>query len=124
MVYRVIADIVLVVHFLFILFVIFGGLLAVKWRRGSWVHLPCLAWGTAIVTIGWVCPLTPLENRFRELAGQAGYEASFIEHYILSLVYPAGLTQTIQLILGVALLAFNCLVYAWVFLRHSRKAEK
>ncbi len=113
--YRLLADAVLAVHFLFIVFVIFGGLLAIRWPRAAWIHLPCLAWGAAIVTKGWVCPLTPLEVRLRRLAGEAGYEDSFIEHYILGLVYPGGLTAGVQAFLGGLLVAFNLVVYGVVW---------
>ncbi len=118
MLYRILADVVLVVHFGFILFVIFGGLLALKWPKAAWAHLPCFLWGASIITVGWVCPLTPLEHQLRRAAGQAGYEGGFIEHYILPLIYPGELTQTVQFVLGGALMTFNILVYTWVVARH------
>ncbi len=119
--YRILADAVLVVHFAFILFVIFGGLAALKWPKSAWVHLPCLAWGAAILWAGWVCPLTPLEVRLRRLAGEAGYEGGFIEHYLLPLIYPGELTRGVQIALAGALLAFNGAVYGCVWTRARRK---
>jgi hypothetical protein len=114
------ADVVVAGHFAFLVFVIFGGLLAVRRPWSSVVHLPALVWGAWIELTGGVCPLTPLENRLRRAAGQAGYEETFIEHYIVPLVYPPGLTQGIQVALGIALILFNALVYGWVVHRWRR----
>ena len=122
MTWRLLADAVLAIHFAFLVFVIFGGLLAVwRWRL-AWLHLPALAWGIWIQFTGRICPLTPLENRLRVLGGEAGYSGGFIEHYLLSLIYPDGLTRSIQLALGLGLIAFNFLIYAWAFWRkrHER----
>jgi len=109
--YALMADAVLVGHLAFIVFVIFGGLAAFRWLRVVWLHLPALAWGGWIEITGGVCPLTPLENRLRRMAGGEGYEASFIEHYIVPVVYPPGLTHAMQIGLGVALLLGNAVVY-------------
>lgn len=109
---RIAADCVVGIHFLFIVFVMAGGVLAVKWRWVVFVHLPCAAWGALIEFSGWVCPLTPLEWRLRDLAGESGYTGGFIEHYILPVVYPPGLTRHVQIALGVAVLSINILVYA------------
>lgn len=111
MLYRNLADLVLLLHLLFIVFVLAGGLLAFRWPKLVWVHLPAVLWGAAIEVAGWICPLTPLENHFRQLAGEAGYAGGFIEHYLLAVVYPADLTREIQLALGFAVLALNLLVY-------------
>ncbi len=113
MIYRILAELVLLAHFTFILFVILGGLLAFRWKTAAWVHLPCLAWGVVMVTAGWICPLTPLENSLRERAGLEGYDTGFIEHYLLPLVYPPGMTFTVQIVLGAMLLVFNIFVYLW-----------
>ncbi len=117
--YQLLADIVLVVHFLFIAFVVAGGFLAIRWPRVAWAHLPCLVWGALIEFVGWVCPLTPLENSLRAAGGEAGYSGGFIEHYLLPVIYPAGLTRRIQVWLGLALLAVNVVAYGW-FLRRRR----
>ncbi len=117
MLYRILAEATMVVHFAFILFVIFGGALA---RFRGWLalaHLPAFAWGVLIMVFGWVCPLTPLENHFRAQAGLEGYHTGFIEHYILAIIYPEGLTRTHQILLGSALFAFNALVYGWLVRR-------
>ncbi len=118
--YALLADLVLVGHLAFILFVVFGGLLVVRWPRAAWLHLPVLAWGVWIELTGGVCPLTPLENRFRRAAGGAGYEATFIEHYIVPLIYPPGLTHGAQLVLGVALIVWSAGVYGWAIHRWRR----
>lgn len=118
MTWRLLADAVLAIHFAFIVLVVFGGLLAVwRWRL-AWLHLPALAWGIWIQLTAGICPLTPLENRLRERGGEAGYPGGFIEHYLLPLIYPDGLTPSIQLGLGLALILFNALVYAGAWWRH------
>lgn len=123
MTWRLLADAVLAVHFAFIVLVVCGGLLA-AWRwRLAWLHLPALAWGLWIQFTGRICPLTPLENRLRALGGEAGYSGGFIEHYLLSLIYPDGLTRSIQLGLGCGLIVFNALVYAWAYWRQRRHAR-
>src|SRR5215207_11347504 len=108
---RALADAVLVLHLLFIVFVVMGGLLAFRWRRAPLLHLPALAWAALVEFKGWICPLTPLENRLRMAGGAAGYEGGFIEHYLLPLIYPAALTPQLQWWLGSGLLAFNAAVY-------------
>jgi hypothetical protein len=122
MIYRILAETVLLAHFTFILFVIFGGLLTFRWRKAAWVHLPCLAWGAVMVMAGWVCPLTPLENSLRRRAGLEGYDTGFIEHYLLPVVYPQGMTFTVQIVLGVMLLGFNIFVYLWWLARRRRRS--
>ncbi len=117
MVFRILADLTVAVHLLFVVFVVLGGLLALKRRCWVWLHLPVLAWGVAIELFGWTCPLTPLENWFREQAGQAGYQSSFIEHYLIPIVYPPGLSRGIQILLASLLLGFNVAVYGWLYKR-------
>jgi hypothetical protein len=113
--YRFLADTLLLLHFAFVAFVLFGGLLLLRWRRLVWLHLPAALWGVAIMFGGWICPLTPLENRLRRLSGGAGLEGGFIEHYMLPLIYPEGLTRGLQVLLGVLALAFNLAVYInWI----------
>ncbi len=120
MLYRFAADTVLVVHFAFILFVLFGGFLALKWPRVVFLHLPCVAYGAAIEFIGWVCPLTPLENRFRRLAGSSGYEGGFIEEYLLPVIYPAHYTETLAMVLGTIVVVLNLGIYGYVGWRRHK----
>lgn len=115
------ADLLVALHFGFILFVVFGGLLVARWRWIAWLHLPAAVWGAVIELVGGVCPLTPLENHLRRLAGEAGYTHGFIDEYIAPLVYPRGLTPHIQLTLGIAVVIVNLLIYAWI-LRKRRRA--
>ena len=117
--YRLLADVLVVVHGVFVLFVVAGGL-SVLWRRWmAWVHLPCAAWGAVIEFGGWICPLTPWEQSLRRQAGEAGYSGGFIEHYLIPLIYPAGLTRGLQIVLGVAVLVANIAVYARVLTRRD-----
>jgi hypothetical protein len=122
MLYRLGADAVLLLHFSFVLFVVLGGLLALRWPRAAWVHLPAAAWGAGIELMGGICPLTPLENRLRRLGGEAGYPGGFVEHYVVSTLYPRELTHDIQLALGVLVIAVNVAIYAWVWRRARRRA--
>ena len=107
----------MVAHFAFILFVMFGGLFALRWRRAPWLHVPCFLWGAWIEVTGGICPLTPLENRLRPAAGESPYMGTFIEHYILPVMYPAGLTRSVQLLLAVGLVALNVAIYVGVIRR-------
>jgi hypothetical protein len=115
--YGNLATLVALGHFAFILFVMLGGLLALRWRRAPWAHIPCFVWGSYIELSGGVCPLTPLENSLRRAAGENPYAGSFIEHYILPIMYPPGLTRNVQLTLAFGLVLLNVLVYAWVIRR-------
>ena len=119
MLYRGLADLVLVIHLTFVLFVIFGGLLALRWPRVAWVHVPVALYGATIEFVGFICPLTPLEIALRRRGGEAGYEGGFIEHYITAALYPTGLTREIQLALGVGVLLLNAIVYGIVLRRHK-----
>ena len=113
--YGVLAELTVLVHLGFIIYVIFGGLLAIRWPRSIWVHLPVLIWGVGVELTGWVCPLTPLENHFRAQAALQGYQGGFIEHYLIAVIYPAGLTRQVQIGLGAALFAFNIVIYAVIW---------
>ncbi len=115
------ADLIVLIHFAFVLFVIFGGLLALRWPKTAYVHLPIAIYGALIELVGWICPLTPLEKRLRESAGLEGYQGGFVEHYILPVLYPSGLTRNVQLVLGGLVVVLNLAVYALV-LRSSRIA--
>lgn len=127
MISRLAADAVLVAHLAFIVFVLVGGLLVVA-HRLIWaaIHLPAAAWAAFAELTGTICPLTPLENSFRRSAGTAGYEGGFIEHYILPIIYPAGLTPGVQIVLGLIVLLVNVPVYAlaWRKWRHQRPPRR
>ncbi|MFI5228880.1 MAG: DUF2784 domain-containing protein [Gemmatimonadales bacterium] len=117
------ADLVLLTHAAFVAFVVFGGLLALRWRRLAWVHIPVALYGAIIEFVGFVCPLTPLENTLRRRGGEMGYRGGFVDHYIVRLLYPAGLTRTIQLVLGALVLAINAAVYFRWIRKRSRAAR-
>ena len=119
---RLLANAVVVVHGLFIVFVLLGGFLAWRWRWVAWLHVPAAAWGVLIEYLGWVCPLTPLENHFRAKAGLEGYSGGFIEHYLVPLIYPVGLTPARQAVLGTLALAVNLLAYG-ALLRRALKGS-
>jgi Protein of Unknown function (DUF2784) len=108
------ADVLVVCHLTFVIFVVLGGLLVLRWRRVAWLHLPAAAWGAAIEFGGWVCPLTRVENALRQHAGLAAYRGDFIAHEILPVLYPADLTRGLQILLGMFALAVNLVVYWWV----------
>ena len=122
MMYRLLADAVVLFHFTFVLFVILGGFLLRRWPRLVYLHVPIAIWGVLIEFAGWICPLTPLENHLRRLGGEAGYEGGFIDHYIIPVLYPGGLTRTLQYVLGVLALLINIQAYLLYFRR--RRAEK
>lgn len=117
MLYRLLADLVVVVHLAFVAFVVLGGLLVLRRGWVAWLHLPAALWGALIELFGWVCPLTPLEQWLRRRAGEAGYQGGFVEHYLLPILYPGELTREIQVMLGVAVLVLNLAVYGWVLRR-------
>ena len=117
MLLRIAADLIVLVHFAFVIFVVAGGLLALKWPKMAYLHIPAAVWGAWIGFTNWICPLTPLENHLRRLTGEAGYAGGFIEHYITRILYPAGLTAGMRVILGVAVVAANLLVYGVYFAR-------
>lgn len=119
MIARFLADAVVVVHLAFVVFVLFGGLLALRWPRAAWVHVPCAVYGAAIEIGGWVCPLTPLENVLRRRGGEAGYAGGFVEHYVLPVLYPV-LPRSAFSALAVVVVAVNVAVYAVVLVRRRR----
>ncbi|MCX2684119.1 DUF2784 domain-containing protein [Pseudomonas sp. DCB_AW] len=120
MLFRFAADALVLLHLAFILWVLFGGLLVLKWRPALLVHLPALAWGLAVEGLHLECPLTDWENRMRVAAGDAGYHGGFVEHYIWPLIYPAGLTPQIQWLLGAIVLLVNLGIYGYVLGRWRR----
>ncbi len=117
MVYRLLADLILILHFCFVLFAIFGGLLALRWRWMWKFHLPALAWSFLVQYFVWICPLTDWENHFRRLGGEAGYEGGFIEYFISAILYPGIITPQTHLLLAISLVTFNLLVYAFLLQR-------
>ena len=119
--YRLAADAVVLMHLLFILFVLFGGLLALRWKWLTALHIPAVAWGISVEFLHLYCPLTPLENLLRTEAGEGGYAGGFIEHYVVALIYPAGLTPTIQVWLGLTVVILNLLVYGMLFRQWRRR---
>jgi len=114
MLYRALADMVVIVHFAFVLFVVGGAFLVLRWRRLAWVHVPAAVWGSLIEFAGWVCPLTPLESRLRVMGGDSGYGGGFVEHYIIPVLYPSGLTRGVQVFLGALVLVINLAIYGWL----------
>jgi hypothetical protein len=122
MTYRILADLVLAFHAAFVVFVMLGGLLALWKRWVIYLHFPALLWGTLVIAMGWVCPLTPLENALRRAAHEARYEGGFIEHYVLTAIYPSGLTREAQILLAMLLILVNAGIYATLWRRrHTRK---
>jgi hypothetical protein len=109
--YRIAADAVLLIHLAFVMFVVLGGFLVFRWRRLMWVHVPAAIWGIWIEWSGSACPLTPLENEFRSRAGEAAYAGDFLDHYLVSFLYPRGLTSEAQLLLGLIVLVINGILY-------------
>jgi hypothetical protein len=119
--FRLAADLVVAVHAAFVVFVVLGALLVLRWPRLAWVHVPAAAWGAAIEFLGWICPLTPLENYLRRRGGSAAYRGDFIEHYVLPVLYPAHLTHNVQIWLGGLAVIVNVLLYWYVLRRVSRR---
>ncbi|HYA65945.1 MAG TPA: DUF2784 domain-containing protein [Burkholderiaceae bacterium] len=113
------ADVILLAHAAFILFVVLGGLLVLRFRKLKWIHLAAVAWGAMIEFSGWICPLTPLENMLRRSAGAKGYSGGFFEHYVLALIYPSDLSRQLQVVLGLAVLGLNALIYGLLLRRRS-----
>lgn len=122
-VFRLLADLVAEIHFGFILFVLFGALLVVRWRGLLIPHLAAVAWGAMIEFGGWICPLTPLENHLRYRAGLTPYGGDFVQRYLLSVMYPAGLTRKTQLLLGLIVLAINAVAYTVIFFRRNETSS-
>jgi hypothetical protein len=122
--YKLAADSLVVIHLAFILFVALGGLAVIRWKRLAWLHIPAAAWGVLIEFYGWICPLTPLENRLRLTAVDRGYPGGFIDHYLIPLIYPSGLTRNDQLILGSLIVVINLLIYAFLVVILFRKQRR
>ena len=115
--YHRLADLVVLIHFAFLLFVVTGGLFVLRWPRLVWAHVPAAIWGVLIEFFGWICPLTPLEVELRRRAGEAAYTGGFIAHYVMRVLYPEGLTRGVQVFLGTLVLALNGGIYALMIAR-------
>lgn len=124
MLYSLAADGLLVLHFLFICFVLLGGLLLIKRRWVFFLHLPAAVWGALVEFNGWICPLTPWEQQLRYAADEVSYETGCIEHYLMPLIYPANLNYDMQIVLGSIVIIVNLLIYAWLGLRQIRIRNK
>jgi hypothetical protein len=117
---RLLATVVVLTHLAFVAFVVAGGVLALRWPRAAWLHLPAAAWGALIALAGFICPLTPLENWLRVRGGTPAYDTGFLEHYLLPVLYPVTMTRQLQLVTGVFVVVLNALVY-WRVLRRRRR---
>jgi len=124
MIYNVAADLLVLIHLAFIVFVFAGGFAVLRWSWLAVLHLPALFWGVLVEVNGWLCPLTPWENSMRLLAGEEGYSGGFIEHYIHPIIYPAGLTRDIQIYIGITLIFVNLSLYGFIVYRSLRKRRK
>ena len=126
MLFRIAGDILVVLHLGFIVFVVLGGFLALRWHRLAYLHLPAATWGALITFRGWICPLTPLEQHLRRAGGEAGYSGGFIDHYLIPIIYPAGLTREGQILISALVVAINLTAYGWLAARWARqqKSEK
>ena len=115
MMYPLLADLTLIVHLTFVVFVLCGGLLVLRWRWIAWLHLPAAAWSAVVEFTGWICPLTPLENWLRAQGGEVGDEQDFVARYLLPLLYPGDLTRDLQLLLGSVVVVLNAALYWWLW---------
>ena len=123
MAYRLLADIITVLHLAFVAFVLLGGFLVLRWRRSVWIHGPAVLWGAVVEWAGWVCPLSPLENWLRLKGDVRGYAGGFVEHYLVPVLYPDALTPGIQVVLGGLVIAVNLLVYGYALRVRRRRAR-
>jgi hypothetical protein len=121
--YHLAAGFVVILHAAFVAFVVAGGLLVLRWPRVAWIHLPAALWGALIEFQGWVCPLTPLEQRLWDQAGRHGYEGGFVEHYVVPVLYPTGLTPSVQLTLGMLVVLINVVIYGVAVVRVARRKQ-
>lgn len=122
MIFRLAADLTVTLHLLFVVFVVTGGFLALRWPKAVYLHIPTAVWGALIEFTGWICPLTPLENYFRRVAGEAGYEGGFLNHYLVPILYPAGLTAGMQVLLGLGVILVNATAYGLLLARRRKAA--
>lgn len=123
MLYQLVADFIVLLHFAFIVFVLAGGLLVFKWRWVIWLHVPAATWGALIAMVGWICPLTPIENSLRQASSGEVYAGGFIDRYLAPLIYPAGFTDEIATATGIVVIAINLLVYSIFLIRRIREID-
>lgn len=121
--YKFLADAVVVIHLAFIIFVVLGGLLVYKYRLFAWIHLPAVFWGAYVEFTGRICPLTPLENRLRVAAGLTGYGGGFVDEYLMPVIYPSGLTEATQIILGIMVVIINLIIYGSFFVTQKKESK-
>ena len=121
MIYKLLADSVFIIHLAFVGFVVLGGIAVWRWPKLMWLHIPAVIWGALIEFGGWICPLTPLEQSLRRLAGESGYAGGFVEHYLVPILYPAGLTRNTQIVLGILVLAINIVAYTLILRRRRQR---
>lgn len=119
--YWIAAYLVVVLHFGFVCFVVLGGFMVWRWRWAVFLHIPAALWGALIEFKGWICPLTPLEQRLRQMAGQAGYSGGFIEQYLLPILYPSSLNRGVQVSLGTFVVVINVVAYGWLIARRQKR---
>jgi hypothetical protein len=124
MYYAVVADALVIFHLVFIVFVMLGGLLLLKWHWLIYLHLPAVAWGILVELQGWPCPLTPLEQHFRTLAGETGYSGGFVQHYLLPIIYPAGLTRELQTVIAISVISVNLVIYTLIYVKYRRDRQQ
>lgn len=124
MLYRILADLVIILHFAFIVYAVLGGFSGLWKKWFLLIHLPAVLWAAVVEFEGWICPLTPLENRFRLAGGSAGYQGGFVEHYLVPIIYPPGLTNKTQWILGGAVVMVNIGIYWFVFTRWKKSSKE
>ena len=124
MIYRILADLVVIFHLLFIIFALLGGLLLI-WRSFIvFLHIPAVLWVSVLSFKGWICPLTPLENQLRQAAGDEGYPGGFVEHYLIPVIYPPALNFDVQILLGITALVINIVIYAFVYYWYKRRQSR
>ena len=121
--YRILADGVVVVHLLFIAFVLLGGLLVLRWMYSIVLHIPAVLWAAWVEYQGWICPLTPVENWFRQKAGIGGYQKSFIDQYLVPILYPGAINREWQMVLGTIVVFLNVTIYSWIWHRCKRRHQ-
>ncbi len=125
--YVFLADLVVVIHLAFVVFVLCGGLLALRWRRLIWLHLPAAVWGAVVEFAGWICPLTPLEQWLRVYGGETlynSYNSDFVTQYVLPMLYPGNLTRDLQFLFGTIVIALNGIVYGWLWRMQRRETSR
>ncbi len=123
MIYRILADLVVLIHFSFIIFVVTGGFFVIKWQKVLFFHIPAVVWGVLIEFTGWICPLTPLENELRLAGGEAGFTGGFIDKYIVALIYPEELTRSVQILLGFVVIVINVSIYGYLIYKLKKTSR-